>query len=164
MSTQNNDSHETDTPPTPATPPATPAPPAGEESEERDLEEQEGEEGEEQELRQTFDRDYVERLRGKSAGYRLRMKDAESRVDTLQRQLFTERLARLDVVVDLDAVPYDAALLEDNDALQEYVEELLESKPYLRKRTATGDIGQHSSNGGDRGGFSLLDAMRANAQ
>ena len=129
-------------------------------------EEQEGDETEEQEgdeLRQTFDRDYVERLRGKSANYRLRMKDAESRVETLQRELFTERLARLDMIVDLDAVPYDPALLEDNDALQEYVEELLESKPYLRKRKANGDIGQHSSNGSDEGGFSLLDAMRDNA-
>lgn len=145
-------------PPTPETPPqpSEEAPPA-EEVEEVEVEESEGEE-----LRQSFDRDYVERLRGKSAGYRLRMKEAESKVENLQRALFTERLQRLDTVVDTDAVPYDPDLLDDSDALREAVEELLESKPYLRKRRAGGDIGQHNNH--EHGnGFSLLDALREGA-
>lgn len=148
-------------PPTPETPPqpSEEAPPAEEVEE---VEEVEVEESEGEELRQSFDRDYVERLRGKSAGYRLRMKEAESKVENLQRALFTERLQRLDTVVDTDAVPYDPDLLDDSDALREAVEELLESKPYLRKRRAGGDIGQHNNH--EHGnGFSLLDALREGA-
>lgn len=147
--TQPEDNEEA--PPTPETPPQ-----PSEEVEEVE----EVEEGEE--LRQSFGRDYVERLRGKGAGYRMRMKEAESKVDKLQRALFTERLQRLDMVVDPDALPYDPDLLEDSDALREAVEELLAAKPYLRKRRASGDIGQHS-NREHGNGFSLLDALREGA-
>ena len=117
--------------------------------------------GNDDELRQTFDRDYVERLRTKSAGYRLRAKEAESDRANLQRQLFTERLQRLDLVVDVDAVPYDAELLDDEAALVEHVEQLLESKPYLRKRQLGGDIGQHTSNDNPKP-VSLLGMMKQN--
>ena len=111
----------------------------------------------------TFPRSYVQRLRERSNGYRLQLRERESDVDTLQRQLFAERLQRLDLVIDHDAVPYDPALLDEPNALQEHVEQLLDAKPYLRKRKVSGNIGQHS-NTSDKGGFSLLDAMRANAQ
>src|SRR5690625_7084617 len=70
----------------------------------------------------TFPRSYVQRLRERSNGYRLQLRERESEVDKLQRQLFAERLQRLDLVVDHDAVPYDPALLDDDDALQEHVE------------------------------------------
>lgn len=152
-----------DEPPTPATPPTTPPqgePPA--QAPAPDGDEVESVEGEhDDDKRQTFGRDYVEHLRGKSAGYRLRMKEAESKVESLQRSLFAERLARLDLVVDPEAVPYDPALLDDDDALEAHVEALLDAKPYLKKRKAGGDIGQHT-NETHGGGFSLLDAMRAN--
>ena len=110
----------------------------------------------------TFPRSYVQRLRERSNGYRLQLRERESDVDTLQRQLFAERLQRLDLVIDHDAVPYDPALLDDDDALQEHVEGLLAAKPYLRKRKVSGNIGQHSSNGGGSG-FSLMDTLRHNA-
>lgn len=110
----------------------------------------------------TFPRSYVQRLRERSNGYRLQLRERESDVDTLQRQLFAERLQRLDLVIDHDAVPYNPALLDDDDALQEHVEELLAAKPYLRKRKVSGNIGQHSSNGGGSG-FSLMDTLRHNA-
>lgn len=128
---------------------------------EQEHDEQEHDE-QEQELQQTFDRDYVEKLRSKSASYRLRMKDAESQVSTLQRQLFTERLQRLDMVVDPDAVPYDPALLEDEQTLVDAIEELLQSKPYLRKRKVAGNIGQHTSQDGPAP-VSLLSVLRNNA-
>src|SRR5690625_2035786 len=73
----------------------------------------------------TFPRSYVQRLRERSNGYRLQLRERESEVDKLQRQLFAERLQRLDLVVDHDAVPYDPALLDDDDALQEHIEGLL---------------------------------------
>lgn len=110
----------------------------------------------------TFPRSYVQRLRERSNGYRLQLRERESEVETLQRQLFAERLQRLDLVIDHDAVPYDPALLDDDDALQEHVEGLLAAKPYLRKRKVSGNIGQHSSNGGGSG-FSLMDTLRHNA-
>lgn len=111
----------------------------------------------------TFPRSYVQRLRERSNGYRLQLRERESDVAALQRQLFAERLQRLDLVVDADAVAFDPALLDEPNALQEHVEQLLDAKPYLRKRKVSGNIGQHS-NTSDKGGFSLLDAMRANAQ
>lgn len=110
----------------------------------------------------TFPRSYVQRLRERSNGYRLQLRERESDVDRLQRQLFAERLQRLDLVIDHDAVPYDPALLDDDDALQEHVEGLLAAKPYLRKRKVSGNIGQHSSNSGGSS-FSLMDTLRHNA-
>src|SRR5690625_4038957 len=111
----------------------------------------------------TFPRSYVQRLRERSNGYRLQLRERESEVDKLQRQLFAERLQRLDLVVDHDAVPYDPALLDDDDALQEHVEGLLAAKPYLRKRKVSGNIGQHSSNGVGGSSVSLMDKLRHNA-
>lgn len=111
----------------------------------------------------TFPRSYVQRLRKRSNGYRLQLRERESEVDKLQRQLFAERLQRLDLVVDHDAVPYDPALLDDDDALQEHVEGLLAAKPYLRKRKVSGNIGQHSSNGVGGSSVSLMDKLRHNA-
>ena len=129
---------------------------------EHDEQHDDDEGGNDDELRQTFDRDYVERLRTKSAGYRLRAKEAESDRANLQRQLFTERLQRLDLVVDVEAVPYDPALLDDEAALVDHVEALLESKPYLRKRKVAGDIGQHSA-GDNPQSVSLLSMMKQNS-
>src|SRR5690625_2805680 len=111
----------------------------------------------------TFPRSYVQRLRERSNGYRLQLRERESEVDKLQRQLFAERLQRLDLVVDHDAVPYDPALLDDDDALQEHIEGLLADKPYLRKRKVSGNIGQHSSNGVGGSSVSLMDKLRHNA-
>src|SRR5690625_386213 len=111
----------------------------------------------------TFPRSYVQRLRERSNGYRLQLRERESEVDKLQRQLFAERLQRLDLVVDHDAVPYDPALLDDDDALQEHIEGLLAAKPYLRKRKVSGNIGQHSSNGVGGSSVSLMDKLRHNA-
>ena len=115
------------------------------------------------ELQQTFDRDYVEKLRSKSANYRLRMKESQSRVAELERALWTERVKRLDMVIDPDAVPYDADLLDDESATVAAIESLLEAKPYLRKRKASGDIGQHDSRGRGGDGFTLTGALKNNA-
>lgn len=127
-------------------------------------EEQEGEEQEQEgeELQQSFSREYVEKLRNKGANYRLRAKESEQRLETVQRALFAERVQRLDLVVDPQEVPYNAELLDSEEELLEHIEELLTAKPYLRKRKAGGDIGQHDKHT-DGGGFSLLGALRANA-
>lgn len=154
----------TEQPPTPETPP-TPGDIVSDEQqhdEQHDEQQHDEQSGNDDELRQTFDRDYVEQLRSKSAGYRLRAKEAESDRANLQRQLFQERLQRLDLVVDVDAVPYDAELLDDEAALVAHVESLLADKPYLRKRQLGGDIGQHSA-GDNPQGVSLLSMMKQNS-
>ena len=115
------------------------------------------------ELQQTFNREYVEKLRSKSANYRLKMKESQSRVTELERALWTERVKRLDMVVDPDAVPYNADLLDDETATVEAIESLLEAKPYLRKRKANGDIGQHDARGRGGDGFTITGALRNNA-
>ena len=116
----------------------------------------------ETELQQTFDREYVEQLRTKSANYRLKAKESAEQVDSLQRQLFAEKVARLDRVVDPKEVPYDAELLADDSHLEAAIDKLLEDKPFLKKRKAAGNIGQHTASGGAPA-FSLLNALKNNA-
>ena len=130
---------------------------------EQESSEQEQESSEQQSSeQQSFSREYVERLRDKSAGYRLRAKESEQRLEEVQRALFRERVQRLDMLVNPEELPYNPALLDSPEELTAAVETLLESKPYLRKRKAGGDIGQHDQqSNGD--GFSLLGALRANA-
>src|SRR5690625_542652 len=111
----------------------------------------------------TKPRSHGKRLRERSNGDRLQLRERESEVETLQRQLFAERLQRLDLVIDHDAVPFNAALLDDDDALEEHIEGLLADKPYLRKRKVSGNIGQHSSNGVGGSSVSLMDKLRHNA-
>lgn len=134
------------------------------EQEQESSEQESSEQEQEQESseQQSFSREYVEQLRDKSANYRLRAKESEQRLEEVQRALFSERVQRLDLLVNPEELPYNPALLDSTEELTAAVEQLLESKPYLRKRKAGGDIGQHDQQGtGD--GFSLLGALRANA-
>ena len=125
-------------------------------------EQESSEQEQESSEQQSFSREYVEQLRDKSAGYRLRAKESEQRLEEVQRALFSERVQRLDLLVNPEELPYNPALLDSPEELTAAVEQLLESKPYLRKRKAGGDIGQHDQqSNGD--GFSLLGALRANA-
>lgn len=107
----------------------------------------------------TFSREYVEKLRKESAGYRDRAKSAESRIDELARQLFTAKVMASGKLADATDLEYNAELLDDDDALAAAIDALTESKPHLKARKVTGDVGQ-----GDRGkpeeAFSLLKALK----
>ena len=103
------------------------APPA-DEDEDEDQDDLEGD---------TFPRAYVKRLRERSTGYRLRAKTAEERASTLERELFTERVRALDVLADPTDLEFNADLLDDRDALEAAVTELVRARPHYRRRGTT---------------------------
>lgn len=106
----------------------------------------------------TFSRTYVEKLRRESAGYRERA----TRADEYATRLHTALVAATGRLADASDLAFDAAHLDDAEALNAAIDELLENKPHLATRTPFGDIGQ-----GNRGGTSepvnLADMLRARA-
>lgn len=98
---------------------------------------EDAEAGEQQEP-ETFDREYVEKLRKENGKYRQRAQKA----DTLAKRLHTELVRATGRLADPDDLPYDEAHLEDADALGDAIEELLTRKPHLASRKPHGDIGQ----------------------
>ncbi|OBF39231.1 hypothetical protein A5724_08820 [Mycobacterium sp. ACS1612] len=90
----------------------------------------------------TFSRSYVEKLRDENAKLRVR----GQRADELAHRLHTELVratGRLADPADLEFDPTrDADLLDDPEALNAAIEELLQQKPHLRSRKPIGDIGQ----------------------
>src|SRR4051812_32564213 len=89
----------------------------------------------------------LEKLRKESAGYRDRAKTAEERADALAKRLHAELVRANGMLVDPDALPFDAEHLDDAEKLSAAIEALTDAKPYLKARKATGDAGQ-----GPRGG------------
>lgn len=106
----------------------------------------------------TFSRTYVEKLRRESAGYRERAQQA----DALATRLHTALVAATGRLADPTDLVFDAAHLEDEQALSVAIDELLAKKPHLATRQPFGDIGQ-----GNRGPtsepVSLADMLRARA-
>ena len=84
-----------------------------------------------------FDEDYVKDLREENKRYRLRAKQVDELSHRLHREL-VKADGRLQDASDLD---FDEAHLEDDEALKAAIDSLLESKPHLKARRATGDIG-----------------------
>ena len=97
-----------------------------------------------------------QKLRRQAQRYRLRARDASSKAERYARELFTARLAALDVLADTSDIPFDPELLDEPDALAQAVAELVERKPHLAKRLASGDIGQGAGAGGNPGDVSLV--------
>lgn len=110
----------------------------------------------------TFPRHYVKRLRERSAGYRARAKDAEARTAELERALFTERVRALDVLADPSDLPFDAALLDDPDALRSAADDLVARRPHYRRRGVAAGTGSHEETAAGTG-VSLLGLMRGGA-
>jgi hypothetical protein len=93
---------------------------------------------------ETFDRPYVENLRKESAGYRDRAKTAEARVDELTRALLTAQVAATGRLADPTDLKAATDVLDNPEALNAAIDALLEAKPHLKARKASGDIGQGS--------------------
>lgn len=106
----------------------------------------------------TFGRAYVEKLRKESAGYRERAQ----RADDLAARLHTALVSATGRLADPTDLPFDAANLDDEQALTGAIDELLTRKPHLASRRPFGDVGQ-----GNRGASSepvnLADMLRARA-
>lgn len=93
-----------------------------------------------------FPRDYVEKLRDENAKYRQRAQRADKLAQRLHQAL-VESTGRL---ADPTDMPFDESHLDDPEALQDAVEDLVARKPHLASRRPRGDVGQGaSSSAGD---------------
>lgn len=91
----------------------------------------------------TFDRAYVEELRKENANYRTRAKTA----DTLAQRLHAALVAADGRLQDATDLPFSQEHLDNEGALEDAITALIEAKPHLKARRATGDIG--AGNRGD---------------
>ncbi len=92
---------------------------------------------------ETFDREYVQKLRDEAAGYRVRAK----RTDALNARLATAQAALTGKLADPTDLPFTDDLLDDDglvdeDKVRAAVEDLIKRKPHLAARRPTGDVGQ----------------------
>lgn len=108
---------------------------------------------------ETFSREYVQELRSEAAEYRTRAKTA----DTLREALWAARVAADGRLVDADDLPMpsDADPL-DNTAVSAAIDELIENKPHLKRRSAPAGVGQGLTDQ-DNGSVSLTGWLRGNA-
>lgn len=104
----------------------------------------------------TFPRAVVEKLRQENGKYRQRAQQA----DALAARLHTELVRATGRLADPADLPFDAAHLDDAEALTAAVDAVLADKPHLASRRPSGDIGQ-GNRGGAAGSFSLLDTLKS---
>ena len=86
----------------------------------------------------TFPREYVEKLRDENAKYRQRAQKA----DDLARRLHSALVTASGRLQDASDLPYDESHLDDPEALETAISELLAKKPHLGSRKPSGNIGQ----------------------
>lgn len=86
----------------------------------------------------TFPRDYVEKLRDENAKYRQRAQQVDEYAERLHNAL-TAATGRLQDPSDLS---FDQSHLDDPEALETAIQELLANKPHLASRKPSGNIGQ----------------------
>ena len=92
---------------------------------------------------ETFDREYVQKLRDEAARHRVKAK----RADALAASLVTAQAALTGKLADPTDLPFDEALLDedgyvDESKVQAAVDELVKRKPHLAARRPRGDVGQ----------------------
>lgn len=87
---------------------------------------------------ETFPKAYVEKLRKEAADNRVKAKNA----DNLAARLHTSLVASTGKLADPSDLPFDEAHLDDPEALDAAIEELITAKPHLASRTPRGNIGQ----------------------
>lgn len=107
----------------------------------------------------TFSRSYVEKLRRESAGYR----EKANRSDELEARLHTALVAATGKLQDPTDLGFDLAHLDDEDALNTAIDDLLSKKPHLASRRPFGDVGQGNRGKSSEGEVNLLDIMKAHA-
>lgn len=105
----------------------------------------------------SFPRDYVEKLRDENAKYRRRAGQS----DVLAQRLHTALTAATGRLQDPTDLPYDAAHLDDPEALGQAIDDLLKAKPHLGARKLHGNIGQGQTSTNNT--VDLAGILRANA-
>lgn len=106
----------------------------------------------------TFPRDYVEKLRRESAGYRERAK----RVDELERRLHAALVKADGRLADPADLEFNVEHLDDAEALEAAITDLVERKPGLRARQYGGDVGAGKRGGSNVKPVDLIELMRGN--
>ncbi len=111
---------------------------------------------------ETFDREYVQKLRDEAAGYRVRAK----RTDALNARLATAQAALTGKLADPTDLPFTDDLLDDDglvdeDKVRAAIDDLLQRKPHLAARRPTGDVGQGARP--DPAPLGLADLLRRGA-
>lgn len=94
-----------------------------------------------QEAQETFPREYVEKLRQENGKYRQRAQEA----DDLAHRLHTALVTATGRLADPEDLPFADEHLEDADALNTAISDLLQRKPHLASRRPRGDVGQGRS-------------------
>lgn len=105
----------------------------------------------------TFPREYVEKLRDENAKYRQRAQKA----DQLAERLHTALTAATGRLQDPNDLPFDHTHLDDPEALETAISELLAKKPHLASRKPTGNIGQGVTSSTDAVDLAALLRARA---
>lgn len=107
----------------------------------------------------SFSRTYVEKLRRENAGYRERA----NRADELEQRLHTALVAATGRMADPTDLAFEAAHLDDEDALAGAIDELLTKKPHLASRRPFGDVGQGNRGAASEAPVNLAEILRARA-
>lgn len=116
--------------------------------------------GQQDDAGDTFPRSYVERLRREAADYRTRGQADRDAADALRGELWQARVTAAGRLADPTDLPMPAdAEQVDADTVEAAIDALLEAKPHLAARRATGDIGQHAQRGGNDGAAVSLATM-----
>ena len=118
---------------------------------------------EDQQDQDHYPREYVQRLRGESQRYRHQARTAQQRSEELAQALWRANVTASGRLADPEdlAMPADADPT-DTDAINAEIDSLLERKPHLAARRASGDLGQHERTAAS-GGTDLAAMLRRNA-
>lgn len=106
---------------------------------------------EEQAEPDTFDREYVEKLRKENADHR-------TRSDEVSRRLHTELVRADGRLADPADLPYDRAHVDNPEALTLAIDALLESKPHFASRVPAGHVGQGEKDAG--ASINIIDELK----
>lgn len=90
-----------------------------------------------------------------------KQEDYTARIDSLSRRLFLAMVEKDGRLIDPTDMPYSADLVEDDAAMKAAIDELLSSKPYLKREKFRSDIGAGNRGEKDLGQFDLLTAIKA---
>lgn len=101
----------------------------------------------------TFDREYVEKLRQENAGHRTKLRGVQERL----HRVLVEQTGQLADPADL---PFDPAHLDDTDALAAAIDALLVERPHLRARRFESGAAEQGPKSNDTGQVNLADLMR----
>lgn len=77
--------------------------------------------------------------------------------------MHTALVAATGRMADATDLPFDAAHLDDEDAMNAAIDELLAKKPHLAARRPFGDIGQGNRGAASEAAVNLADILRARA-